>query len=194
MGTIRASFSITLHVEDAELSPEQALALLANVNTMQQRGQVEASPSGRAELAAPVPQPPAFQALPEAPARRPSTQKPSAPKKQSRKEIECPPAQTREPYIAKGRKISKLTALEDAVRSTDKIRFQCECGTIKQILANSVKSQVTKACGCSRRNSTNHLFPKRSNQSKPKPPATVTARRQEMSDDELRRMVMGSGQ
>lgn len=55
------------------------------------------------------------------------------------------------PYIAAGETFTRLTALEDARISTDKIRFRCECGTETTTTARLVRNGRTVSCGCKRR-------------------------------------------
>lgn len=51
-------------------------------------------------------------------------------------------------YIKKDEKFNRLTALEDANVSRDKILFRCDCGNEKRIRADNLKNERTKSCGC----------------------------------------------
>jgi len=52
------------------------------------------------------------------------------------------------PYMAAGTVILRLTAMEDAWFSSDRIRFRCECGTESVKVAVSVGSGGVQSCGC----------------------------------------------
>jgi hypothetical protein len=47
-----------------------------------------------------------------------------------------------------GETYNRLTALEDAEHSREKILWRCTCGREKRIIVNSVRSGQTKSCGC----------------------------------------------
>lgn len=51
-------------------------------------------------------------------------------------------------YVEMGQVFNRLTALEQANRSQEKINWQCSCGNEKRIRANSVKTGQTRSCGC----------------------------------------------
>jgi hypothetical protein len=52
------------------------------------------------------------------------------------------------PYIPAGATFGRLTVLEDAWYSNDKIRCACECGGEKNLKATSLKNAHTRSCGC----------------------------------------------
>lgn len=57
-------------------------------------------------------------------------------------------APLRGPYITAGQTFARLTALEDAAFSADKVLFRCSCGREKVLLAARVHQGHTRSCGC----------------------------------------------
>jgi hypothetical protein len=62
-----------------------------------------------------------------------------------------------EPYMAAGTVYGRLTALEDAWRAADRIRFRCECGAESTRTAVSVGSGDVRSCLCVKREITHGL-------------------------------------
>ena len=58
------------------------------------------------------------------------------------------------PYIVAGTVAGRLTALEDAMYSSDKVRCSCECGRNTKRFANSLKGGTSQSCGCLSREAT----------------------------------------
>lgn len=52
------------------------------------------------------------------------------------------------PYMTAGEKHARWTLLEDAVYSTRKVLCRCECGTEKSVAAQSLRSGLSRSCGC----------------------------------------------
>lgn len=52
------------------------------------------------------------------------------------------------PYIKKGDVFNRLVALSDSEKSYNKILFQCDCGSVIELLAIRVLNGGTKSCGC----------------------------------------------
>lgn len=55
------------------------------------------------------------------------------------------------PYLRTGMLFGRLTLLEDAVRSTDRVLSRCACGKEVTHLAASIKSGDARSCGCYRK-------------------------------------------
>lgn len=60
------------------------------------------------------------------------------------------PRLPKEPYLTAGQVFGRLTVLEDAMYSADRIRCRCECesGTEVSLKAAAVKNGQTRSCGC----------------------------------------------
>jgi hypothetical protein len=52
------------------------------------------------------------------------------------------------PYMLAGEQHSRWTLLEDAFYAMEKVRCRCECGTEKDVVAQTVHSGMSRSCGC----------------------------------------------